>query len=81
MSLPLFALPLKLIGGRSLIACPRCVVYNYSLSGKTTANQQFSEPVAQSWLMAAAMNWLNSREHPSPGDHRRDCQQPCRGNP
>ncbi len=56
---------------------PRCVVYNYSLSGETVANQQFTEQVAQRWLTAAAMNWLNARVYPSPGDHCQSCQRPC----
>jgi hypothetical protein len=58
---------------------PSCVLYNYSLSGETTVNQQFTERVAQRWLTAAATNWLSSRLYPIPGDHCRDCQQPYRG--
>ena len=56
---------------------PRCVVYNYSLSGDTVANQEFSARVAQRWLPAAALNWLNARVYPSPGDQCLSCQRPC----
>ena len=56
---------------------PDCAVYNYWILNDIAVKENFSESVAQNWLLSATTAYTQHRMFPSPGAHCKGCSRPC----